>query len=238
MKKQRNHHHTRKIYESFFGPVPKDDYGRTYEIHHLDGDPTNNTKDNLVALSIQEHYDLHFSQGDYHACRLIAKQRLNKSPTELSEISRLIAETQIKKGNHPWVGDGTHQRNVQAQRIVNGTHNFMRRQDGSSLASDRVKNGTHQGLKRSDGTSIASDRVRAGKCNLSRRPDGSSVTQDAIAKGTNAFANGHAVKKQLADGTHPSKKAWTCEICGKIGKHRAAYTRFHGEKCKWGKSNG
>ena len=26
--------------------------------------------------------------------------------------------------------------------------------------------------------------------------------------------------------------------CGKVGKHRAAYSRFHGEKCRWGVDNG
>jgi hypothetical protein len=234
IKKQRNHHLYRKIYKSYHGTIPKDQTGRTYEIHHVDGNPENNSKENLVALSLQDHYDLHFSQGDFEACSLMASHRMNKTPEELSEIARLAALQQIEKGTHPWVGDGTHQRKVQRDRLASGTHNLMKRLDGTSLASDRVANGTHQGLKRSDGTSMASDRVKAGKCNLSKRPDGTSVVTDAIAKGTNAFANGKAVKKQMEEGTHPSQQKWECEVCGKIGHHRAAYTRFHGEKCRWG----
>jgi len=234
MKKQRNHHLYRKIYESYYGPIPKDREGRTYEIHHIDGNPENNSKENLVALTLQDHYDIHFSQGDYEACRLMILQRMNKTPEELSEISRLVALQQINNNTHPWVGDGTHQRKVQQDRLSAGTHNLMKRPDGTSMSSDRVSNGTHQGLKRADGTSMASDRAIAGKCNLSKRPDGTSVATDCIAKGINAFANGKAAKKQLAEGKHPSQQQWECEICGKIGHHRAAYTRFHGEKCRWG----
>ena len=237
MKKQRNHHLYRKIYEGYYGIIPKDENNRTYEIHHIDGNPENNSKDNLVALSLQDHYDLHFSQGDYEACRLMATQRMNKTLEEISDLARLVATKQIQNGTHPWVGDGTHQKRVQQDRLDKGTHNLMRRADGTSMASDRVINGTHQGLKRADGTSMASDRVKAGKCNLSKRPDGSSVASDAIAAGTNAFANGKSAKKQLKEGTHPSQQQWKCEVCGKIGHHRAAYTRFHGKKCRWGTQN-
>jgi hypothetical protein len=237
MKKQRNHHLYRKIYEGFYGPIPKDETGRTYEIHHLDGNPENNSKENLVALTLQEHYDLHFSQGDYEACRLMATQRMKKTPVELSELARLVALKQIDDGTHPWVGDGAHQRKVQQDRLVAGTHNLMKRSDGTSMASDRVANGTHQGLKRPDGTSMASDRVKAGKCNLSKRADGTSVASDSVANGTNPFANGKLTQKQLAEGKHPSQQKWECECCGKIGHHRAAYTRFHGPKCRWGNKN-
>ena len=36
-------------------------------IHHIDGDRSNNDPSNLKAVTIQEHYDIHFSQGDYYA---------------------------------------------------------------------------------------------------------------------------------------------------------------------------
>ena len=42
-------------------------------VHHKDGNPFNNSPDNLVALTAKEHYDLHFKQGDYAACILLAK---------------------------------------------------------------------------------------------------------------------------------------------------------------------
>ena len=60
----------RKIYENHYGPIPKEENGRSYEIHHLDGNHHNNDPKNLKAVRIQEHYDIHYSQGDWSACLL------------------------------------------------------------------------------------------------------------------------------------------------------------------------
>lgn len=49
----------RKIYESHYGPIPIDETGRTYEIHHIDGNSENNDISNLKCVSIQEHYNIH-----------------------------------------------------------------------------------------------------------------------------------------------------------------------------------
>lgn len=110
----------RKIYEQHHGKIPIDDEGRTYEVHHVDGNDKNNDPKNLIALSIHEHYEIHYWQEDWDACFAISK-RLKISPEDKSELSRKI----------------------QRQRIDNGTHNLMKRSDGSSIASDLVKNGTH-----------------------------------------------------------------------------------------------
>lgn len=77
----------RKIWIHFNGPIPKDENGRSYEIHHIDGNRKNNHISNLKCLSIQEHYDIHKSQGDGYACLRIAA-KMKKSPEELSEIAR------------------------------------------------------------------------------------------------------------------------------------------------------
>ena len=39
MKKE--YHIHRKIYQEKFGPIPKDEKGRSYEIHHIDGNHKN-----------------------------------------------------------------------------------------------------------------------------------------------------------------------------------------------------
>jgi hypothetical protein len=93
----------RKVYEQFHGPIPADSDGRTYEIHHIDGDRTNNHLSNLKAVSIQEHYDIHHSQGDWGACvRIGAKMKL--SPDQLSAIVRANNLEMVKNGTHPWLG--------------------------------------------------------------------------------------------------------------------------------------
>ena len=62
----------RKIWENAYGPIPKDEQRRSYEIHHMDGNRKNNSLENLVCLSVQEHYELHLKQGDYTAAHAIA----------------------------------------------------------------------------------------------------------------------------------------------------------------------
>lgn len=59
-------------------------------VHHLDGNPLNNTMENLIALTAEEHYNIHFKQGDYAACILLS---------ESAKISRKdLADLQHKHG--------------------------------------------------------------------------------------------------------------------------------------------
>jgi hypothetical protein len=220
----------RKIYENHHGVIPKDEHGKSYDVHHIDFNKSNNDPSNLVALSVQDHYDLHYELGHYNACRLIMKQRINKNSEELSTLARKGALKQLSEGTHPWTGDGTHQRKVQAERVANGSHNWL----GPTHNKNRVAKGTHPNMKRPDGTSASSDRVRMGTHNWQKRADGTSNASDKVKNKTHHFLGEAVTTRQLNNGTHPSQQEWTCEICGKIGKHRAAYTRFHGEKCRWG----
>ena len=67
----------KKVYEKVYGKIPVDERGRSYEIHHIDGDRNNNAVENLKCVTIEEHYEIHLSQGDYAAANLILN-RLNK----------------------------------------------------------------------------------------------------------------------------------------------------------------
>lgn len=62
----------RKIWSDQYGPIPVDELGRTYDIHHIDGNRENNDISNLKAVSLQEHYEIHFNQGDYASANMIA----------------------------------------------------------------------------------------------------------------------------------------------------------------------
>jgi hypothetical protein len=93
----------RRIYKRHHGSIPIDESGRTYDIHHIDKNRANNDISNLVALSIRDHYDLHWSQGDYGACLKIAI-KMRKSPEELSEISKRLQKQLVENGTHPFLG--------------------------------------------------------------------------------------------------------------------------------------
>jgi hypothetical protein len=83
----------RKIYEEHHGiKIPK-----FMEIHHIDGNHDNNNIANLKLVTLQEHYDIHYSQGDYGACWLMLK-RLKVSNEERKKISTLSASKANKEG--------------------------------------------------------------------------------------------------------------------------------------------
>jgi hypothetical protein len=126
----------RKIYEQHHGPIPRELNGRSFEIHHIDGDSNNNDPSNLVALSIQEHYDVHYAQGDLGACYKIGI-KMSMSPEELSNLAKKHA----------------------AKRVENGTHNLLRE---FNPIIERTKNGLNPLSKRPDGTSVCSDWYASG----------------------------------------------------------------------------
>lgn len=138
----------RKIYESHFGQIPKDEQGRSYEIHHIDGNRKNNDISNLKCVSIQEHYDIHYSQGDWAAChRIAAKMKL--SPEIVSEMSRRNVMEMIEKGTHPFVGGDHHRRLAKegrhpAQlRSAAGTNPFQDSEWKRKNALQLVEEGRH-----------------------------------------------------------------------------------------------
>lgn len=117
----------RKIYKQHHGSIPKDSQGRSCEIHHIDGDHTNNDIANLKLVTIEEHYELHKSQGDWVSCFMIA-QRMNLSPKELSEVASRSASitnaTRVANGTHVFLNrEAAKQRNL--KRIAEGTHNLI-----------------------------------------------------------------------------------------------------------------
>lgn len=64
----------RNIWKSFYGDIPKDHKGRSYEIHHIDGDYKNNDIHNLACISIEDHYSIHLLKGEIASAKLILKR--------------------------------------------------------------------------------------------------------------------------------------------------------------------
>jgi hypothetical protein len=71
--------------------------------------------------------------------------------------------------------------------------------------------------------------------NLTRAKAGTHWSQVTSKNGTHPFQDLEFQRKmtaiQLSKGTHASQQAWTCEKCGKIGKHMVNYRRYHGDNC-------
>tara|TARA_R110000868_G_scaffold410650_2_gene699406 strand:- start:1188 stop:1946 length:759 start_codon:yes stop_codon:yes gene_type:complete len=84
----------RKIWMNQFGEIPIDSDGRSYDIHHIDGNKNNNQIQNLIAVSIKEHFDIHYKQGDFEACGAISLRMQNfnfKGYSQSEETKRKIS---------------------------------------------------------------------------------------------------------------------------------------------------
>lgn len=94
----------RQLWIKTFGPIPKDINGRSLEIHHIDGNHSNNIIENLQLVTIEEHYTIHELQGDFGACALISK-RMDLPPDHSSKIQlgkKRPGIGGVKKGTIPW----------------------------------------------------------------------------------------------------------------------------------------
>lgn len=120
-----------KIYKQHYGEIPRDSQGRSYDIHHIDGDYTNNDISNLVALSIEEHYKLHKTQEDWGAVWALAK-RLDVSQQEKSKAARNSNLARAKAG--------THWSQVSSK---NGTHPFQNPEFQRMMMDKQLSKGTH-----------------------------------------------------------------------------------------------
>lgn len=221
----------RKIYEQHNGPIPKDDQGRSYHIHHIDGNHDNNDPTNLKAVSVQEHYDIHYAQQDWLACwKLGQTLRLTGE-----EISRLASQGNLKRvaeGRHPFVG-GDIPRKTQQERVAKGTHQWLGENNPSKIKS---KNGTHPWLggeaQRARQQQRAKDRDHIFYGGDFQRK----VQLERVALGTHHFQSTEFQKqqaqKQLAAGTHPTQREHTCPHCGKVGKGPNMFVH-HFNRCKF-----
>jgi hypothetical protein len=108
----------RLIYENHVGPIPVDEDGRSFEIHHTDGNHNNNSFDNLQCLSIKEHYQIHMKQGDTKAC-LIMSQRMKLSPEEKSRLAKISnAGERNPSFGTIWITDGITNRKIKDDAAI------------------------------------------------------------------------------------------------------------------------
>jgi len=134
----------RKIYKKHHGSIPVDDTGRTYDIHHIDGDRKNNDIKNLVALSIEDHYLIHLEQNDYQAAAAI-RMRWDKDIAEISKLNSIAAKKRVSGGIHHWLGDGSYQRDQQEKLKSSGDY-YQYSQIHKDNISHRNKEYSSQGI--------------------------------------------------------------------------------------------
>jgi hypothetical protein len=213
----------RKVYISNFGELPKDEDGRSYEIHHIDGNPNNNDISNLIAITIKEHYDIHYTQGDWAACSLIAS-RLKLSPEEKSNLAKLANKKRIDNGTHMFL-DKNFQSNAAKKSWESDSHKDHCKLL-STIQNDKVSNGTHNFQlmsyeeKSKLGKRNAKKQLEAGTHNFQNISPES--RKNSLAKGLNTrISNGAA--------NHQRKKF--CTHCF-IEYSLLVYGRYHGDKCK------
>lgn len=157
----------RKIYENHHGPIPKEENGRSYHIHHIDGNHNNSDPSNLRAVTLQEHYDIHYAQGDWAACRLLLV-RLSQSPDELSRMASEFNYRQVRDKTHPFLG-GEIQRTSAKKQLNAGTHNFQvmdpieKSNRSKETNKRRLKDGTHNFLDKENASLRNIKRAAEGK---------------------------------------------------------------------------
>ena len=93
----------RKLWIKQYGEIPKDGDGRPYEIHHKDGNHSNNSLDNLVCIPIKEHYDIGKEPIDLEVKYInILEQNLSEEvslvETYLSESKRITFRQFMEDG--------------------------------------------------------------------------------------------------------------------------------------------
>ena len=238
----------RKIYEQHYGPIPKEENGRTYEIHHIDSNRTNNNIENLMCVTIQEHFDIHYAQGDYASCTLIANS-MKLSAEEKSNLMVLENQNRIAKGTHNFVGEN----NPSHLRVANGTHNLLgknnpihkRIADGTFHLADgkissayqqaRVTDGTHPWLGGKIQQRVQIKRVNDGTHHLLSGDIQRNHQLSLVEQGIHRFQDPALIKervnRQLKEGRHPSQIKKTCPHCGKTCD-TGNYSQWHGDNCK------
>lgn len=114
----------RKLWEESNGPIPFDSSGRRMEIHHRDGDRTNNSLENLMLVTIEEHYQIHHAQGDWAACQAIM-MRMALDPETIRETCSALAKKRIADGTHHFIDKDFIAKDSERKKSRTGEKNSM-----------------------------------------------------------------------------------------------------------------
>jgi hypothetical protein len=99
------------------------------DIHHIDGNHYNNDPENLLAVSLEEHYNLHKANNDHYACFMIA-QRMDIKPSDWREMARANGRKSAQQNKEKGIGllawIKSNPEIVKKQRSLNGKKNGLK----------------------------------------------------------------------------------------------------------------
>jgi group I intron endonuclease len=90
----------RRVWIEHYGEIPVDENGQSYEIHHINKNHQDNNIENLMCLSIRDHFKIHYDQGDMWACQKI----LSRMAGSKDELFEKYSDFSLKGPNHPMYG--------------------------------------------------------------------------------------------------------------------------------------
>ena len=209
-----------KIWKKHYGAIPVDADGRSYDIHHIDGNSDNNNIANLVALPIKEHYNVHVAQGDYGAAMMIAR-RMDVKPEDISNTARQQMKARVEQGIHNFQIKGyatvkdkngtTLKVKIDDPRIASGE--LVGVNHGYVVAVDQVGNTVR----------VLKDDVRLATKELIPVNKGRKHKVVHNNRGHNKGKSWEQQSKEV-----PDKKCKYCDFVGR-GSH---VSRYHNERCK------
>ena len=101
----------RWIWKKANGPIPKDENGISYQIHHIDGNNKNNELSNLKLVTLDEHIEIHRKQKDWASVAFLEQMRGRKATgwKHSDETKKKISEKQKQQYQsgeriHPMLG--------------------------------------------------------------------------------------------------------------------------------------
>lgn len=218
----------RKIYEQHYGPIPKDEKGRSYEIHHIDGNRNNNDISNLIALSVEDHYLVHFKQGDWAACLKMA-YKLSLSGEQISELARQASYKRLKEGTHPFQTE--YVRMQSRLRVQNGTHNFLDSESQRAKQLKRLNDGTHTWIQPGFASKRELEKVAKGTHPFVGGEESRKINSSRVQNGTHNFLGPAQNQRRIDAGTHNMLVKLVCPHCNKSA-NGPNYVRWHGDNCR------
>ena len=130
--------HYRKIWEEYHGK----DIPAGYEIHHIDGNRSNNDPSNLLCVSIEEHLQIHKQQEDWGAVQAILSRMSNQEG--IREAARKAQIKRLEENKHNFQLMSSERRTeiskqTLSKRLQNGGVAFLNIEDTKSNARNAGK---------------------------------------------------------------------------------------------------